>query len=94
MAPGPSVAVAPRPSATPGRPEREDQVLPDPITCFHDVKAVPKCMEAVLEFRYKEVTKKCCKVMLSLPESCFGVLFPIPFLYHLILKAACKFINK
>lgn len=77
-------------SSSAPRPQSENQFLPNPITCWHDVKTIPNCMDAVLHFRFKEVTKKCCNVMLSLPDSCFGVLFPIPFVYHLLLKSACK----
>ncbi|KAG7559750.1 Prolamin-like domain [Arabidopsis thaliana x Arabidopsis arenosa] len=82
--------LAPIPSSTAPEPQSDNQFFLDPITCIHDVKTIPKCMDAVLHFRFKQVTKKCCYAMLSLPESCFGVLFPIPYVYHLLLKAACK----
>jgi len=85
--------LAPIPSSVSPEPQSENQFFLDPLTCIHDVKKVPKCMDAVLHFRFKQVTKKCCYVIFSLPESCFGFLFPIPYLYHPLLKAACKLLT-
>ncbi|XP_019085815.1 PREDICTED: uncharacterized protein LOC109126587 [Camelina sativa] len=58
--------------------------------CLHDVKAIPNCVKAVFHFRFKEVTKTCCAILLTVPDDCFLFLFPIPYVYHTLLSAACK----
>ncbi|EOA25932.1 hypothetical protein CARUB_v10019320mg [Capsella rubella] len=75
----------------------EDDLAPAPapspkseLPCLHDVKAVPDCVKAVFHFRFKEVTKTCCDILLTLPDDCFLYLFPIPYIYHGLLNTACK----
>ncbi|XP_019102109.1 PREDICTED: uncharacterized protein LOC104790780 [Camelina sativa] len=40
-------------------------------SCLHDVKEIPDCVKAVFHFRFKEVTKTCCAILLTVPDDCF-----------------------
>ncbi|XP_002875725.2 uncharacterized protein LOC9311793 [Arabidopsis lyrata subsp. lyrata] len=60
------------------------------LPCLDDVKTIPNCVKAVFHFKFKEVTETCCTILLTLPDDCFGFLFPIPRVYHFLLKSACK----
>ncbi|AEE78014.1 unnamed protein product [Arabidopsis thaliana] len=60
------------------------------IPCLDNVKTIPNCVKAVFHFKFKEITETCCTILLTLPDDCFGLLFPIPRVYHFLLSSACK----
>ncbi|KAG7559749.1 Prolamin-like domain [Arabidopsis thaliana x Arabidopsis arenosa] len=74
-------------------PQSENGLLPNPTSCLADVKTIPNCVKAVKRFKLKNVTKKCCVILLYLPEDCFGYLFPIRWIYRILLKIACKILG-
>lgn len=74
-------------------PQSEDGLIPNPIACIKDVRTIPNCINSVKHFRLKEVTKKCCTILLNLPEDCFGYVFPVPFIYRTALKLTCKILG-
>ncbi|ESQ37490.1 hypothetical protein EUTSA_v10003095mg [Eutrema salsugineum] len=74
-------------------PQSEDGLLPNPLACVGDVKTIPNCVKAITHFRFREVTKKCCTIVVSLPEDCFGIVFHIPFFFRWVLKIICKIIS-
>lgn len=84
--------IADAPSSTLA-PQSEDGLLPNPISCLNDVKTVPDCVRAVKRFKLRNVTKNCCVILLNLPEDCFGYLFPIRWIYRVMLKIACKILG-
>ncbi|EOA25536.1 hypothetical protein CARUB_v10018881mg [Capsella rubella] len=71
-------------------PQSEDGLLPNSISCMADVKTIPNCVNAVKHFKLRTVTKNCCVILLNLPEDCFGYIFPIKWVYRMVLKIACK----
>ncbi|EOA25293.1 hypothetical protein CARUB_v10018608mg [Capsella rubella] len=79
-------ALAPSPALAP---QSENGLLPKPISCALDLKTIPNCTEAVRHFKLRNVTKECCKILLTLPGDCFGKLFPIRWIYQSVLTATC-----
>ncbi|AEE78018.1 ECA1 gametogenesis related family protein [Arabidopsis thaliana] len=74
-------------------PMSEKGLLPNPISCVADARKIPDCVEAIKQGHLKIIKKECCIILLSLPEDCFGILFPIRFYYRIILKITCKLIG-
>ncbi|EOA25406.1 hypothetical protein CARUB_v10018738mg [Capsella rubella] len=84
--------LAPAPTLASG-PQQEQGLIPKPQACLHDVESIPGCIKALKHFKFKQVTKKCCNIVLSLPEDCFGILFPMRFVFRFLLKLACKILS-
>ncbi|XP_010412560.1 PREDICTED: uncharacterized protein LOC104698871 [Camelina sativa] len=80
------------PSSAVLAPQSEDD-LPNPLSCLADVKTIPDCVKAVTHFKLGTVTKNCCVILLNVPEDCFGYIFPIPLIYRILLKIACKILG-
>ncbi|KAL0736845.1 hypothetical protein Bca4012_013055 [Brassica carinata] len=74
-------------------PTGEKRLLPKPLSCVTDAEKIPDCVESVKEFRFKNVTKECCIVLLGIPEDCFGILFRMRFAYRFMLKSTCKLLG-
>ncbi|AEE78012.1 ECA1 gametogenesis related family protein [Arabidopsis thaliana] len=87
---GNDIAGAPSPTLAP---QSENGLLPNPASCLADVKTIPNCVKAVKRFKLRNVTKKCCVILLYLPEDCFGYLFPVRWIYRILLKIACKILG-
>ncbi|AEE78016.1 putative Prolamin-like domain-containing protein [Arabidopsis thaliana] len=68
-------------------------LLPKPLSCATDAGKIPDCVEAVKHFKFKNVKKECCFILLGLTEDCFGILFPMRFAYREMLKITCKLIG-
>ncbi|XP_010430999.1 PREDICTED: uncharacterized protein LOC104715278 [Camelina sativa] len=81
------------PSSAVLAPQSEDGLLPNPLSCLSDVKTIPDCVKAVKHFKLITVTKNCCVILLNVPEDCFGYIFPIPLIYRILLKIACKLLG-
>ncbi|CAN8255029.1 unnamed protein product [Cochlearia groenlandica] len=69
----------------------ENGLLPSPTECLRHLKTIPNCIDAVIHFRFKEVTKKCCAVFLGVSDECLGALFSDPVITA--LKWTCKLIG-
>ncbi|KAL0700150.1 hypothetical protein Bca4012_056272 [Brassica carinata] len=74
-------------------PVSEEGFLPNPFLCVRDAKKVPDCIDAVKKFQFNTITKECCFVLLSAPEDCLGMLFPMRFAIKIMLKLTCRLIG-
>ncbi|KAL0710986.1 hypothetical protein Bca4012_017964 [Brassica carinata] len=74
-------------------PVSEEGFLPNPIMCVRDARKVPNCVNAVKKFQFSIITKECCLVLLSAPEDCLGMLFPMRFVIKFMLKLSCNLIG-
>ncbi|XP_010430998.1 PREDICTED: uncharacterized protein LOC104715277 [Camelina sativa] len=71
-------------------PQSQMGILPKPIPCASQLRTITNCTNALKHFEIKKVTKVCCKILLSLPEDCFGTLLPVRWIYDAVLKTTCK----
>ncbi|AEC07687.1 hypothetical protein AtNW77_Chr2g0244451 [Arabidopsis thaliana] len=74
-------------------PISENGLLPNPMACVKDAGKIPDCVEAMKQGYLKDITKECCFILLSLPEDCFGILFPMRLYYRIVLKVTCKLLG-
>ncbi|XP_010412558.1 PREDICTED: uncharacterized protein LOC104698868 [Camelina sativa] len=65
-------------------------VLSKSIETKGNEKVNDLALNALKHFESKKVTKVCCKILLSLPEDCFGTLLPVRWIYDAVLKTACR----
>lgn len=74
-------------------PMSEKGLLPNPWSCVSDVRKIPNCVDALKQFRLKIIKKECCIVLLGIPEDCFGIFFPMRFVYRVALKITFKLLD-
>ncbi|KAL1216622.1 hypothetical protein V5N11_014560 [Cardamine amara subsp. amara] len=74
-------------------PMSEKGLLPDLRSCVTNARNIPNCVDALKQFRLTIIQKECCVVLVSLPGDCFGILFPMRFVFRIALKATCKLLG-
>ncbi|CAH2034883.1 unnamed protein product [Thlaspi arvense] len=64
----------------------EKGLLPNPVSCVRTTMTIPNCVDAVKQFKLRNITRDCCSVLLGITQDCFGILFPMGFVYRVMIK--------
>ncbi|CAH2079537.1 unnamed protein product [Thlaspi arvense] len=74
-------------------PVSEKGLLPNPVSCVQKTMTIPNCVDAVKHFKLSDITRDCCTVTFGVTHDCFGKLFPMGFVYRVMIKVSCKLLG-